>query len=231
MSHEKIILSSEGLDATAENYDEFDLEINHEDHGDKLVQKNILKGTISEYQLHAARYLLLKFHKKNDRSGGISFRTSLACLSPEPEHNRVVVWKWLYFAVFIGTLAALSFYLAETQVTYTIYLLVAGAITSTISIICLLVFVYLMRDEYIFCSRHGNATLFVIENRKPDKETFDHFFTNLKQHIEKAQQNIPISDSLVIELKMCRYLRDKQVLNEESYTGARTEIFKNEQYK
>jgi hypothetical protein len=231
MSHEKIVISSAGLDTTADNYDEFDIEINPEDLGDKLVQTNILKGTISEYQLHPPGFLLLKSHKKNDRSGGASYRVSLAYLDPEPVHNRVVIWKWLYFALFIAVLAGLSFYLAQTQATDTIYFLVAGSIASTTSVIFLLIFVYLIRDEYIFRSRYGNARIFKIENRKPDKETFDHFFSNLNHFIHKAQHHISVSDRLVSELKMCRYLRDKNILNEETYTRARTAIFKHEQYK
>lgn len=109
--------------------------------------------------------------------------------------------------------------------------MVAGSITLTASIICLLIFIYLVRDEYIFKSRYGNARLFLIENKKPTKETFDHFFTILKQSIDKAQKHMSVSDSLVDELKMCRHLRDKGIIDDETYTTARTAIFRHEQYK
>ena len=231
MSLEKIVMSSAGLEASVDNYDEFDLDINPDNLGEQLVQKNNLKGTIKEYRLYASRYLLLSFRKTSKRSQQISYPASLACLDPEPEHNRTLVWKWLLTALLIGILACLSFYLADSQADHSIYYIVAGSMTLTASIICLLIFIYLMRDEYIFRGRYGKVRLFLIENNKPDKETFEVFFSNLQQQIHNAQKNIPVSDSLVSELKMCRYLRDHQIINEETYNTARTAIFRHEQYK
>jgi hypothetical protein len=231
MAHEKIILSSAGLDTTVDNYEEFDLEINSDKLGDRLVQKNKLKGTVREYQLYASRYLLLNFHKNNNKSRERSCRINLACLSPEPEHNRIFVWKWLNIALIATVLAGLSIYQANFQTANSLYFMIAGTIMFTISIICLLMFVYLMRDEYIFRSRFGKAILFLIENKKPGKESFQCFFRNLKQNIHLAQKHISVSDSLISELKMCRYLRDKRIIDDEAYTTARTAIFEHEQYK
>jgi hypothetical protein len=231
MAHEEIIISGAGVEAPTDNYEEFDQAINSDKLGGKLVQKNTLKGTVREYQLYASIYLLLSFYKKKKRSQGISYRVNLTCLNSEPEHNRIFIWEWLFVALGTGALAGLSLYLAKSQAVKLIYCMVAGSITLTASLICLLIFIYLMRDEYIFKSRYGNARLFLIENKKPTKETFNHFFTILKQNIDKAQKHMSVSGSLVDELKMCRYLRDKGIIDDETYTTARTAIFRHEQYK
>lgn len=231
MVHEEIIISGAVFDAPTDNYEELDQVIDSDKLGGKLVQKNTLKGTVREYQLYASRYLLLGFYKNKKKSREISYRANLACLNSEPEHNRIFVWEWLFAALGTGALAGLSLYLAKSQAVKLIYCMVAGSITLTASLICLLIFIYLMRDEYIFKSRYGNARLFLIENKKPTKETFNHFFRTLKQSINKAQKHMSVSDSLVGELKMCRHLRDNFIIDDETYTTVRTEIFKHEQYK
>ncbi len=88
-----------------------------------------------------------------------------------------------------------------------------------------------MRNEFIFKSHFGNARLFLIENKKPDHASFEKFFMKLQQSIVKSKKNISVSDRLLGELKMCRRLRDEGVIDDESYTIARTAIFKHEQYK
>ncbi len=88
-----------------------------------------------------------------------------------------------------------------------------------------------MRDEYVFKSQFGGAKIFLIENKKPEQSTFDSFYIQLQQSIEKAKVGISVSDRLVGELKMCRRLRDENIINDDAYTVARTAIFKHEQYK
>ena len=112
-----------------------------------------------------------------------------------------------------------------------IYCLLAGTIAVTISLISSLIFVYLMRDDFIFKSRFGDARLFLIENKKPSQQEFDQYFIILQQAIDKARANTPVSDRLVGELKLCRRLRDEGIIDDEAYTIARTAIFKHKQYK
>jgi len=88
-----------------------------------------------------------------------------------------------------------------------------------------------MRNEYIFKSHFGGARLFLIENKKPDQKKFDSFFISLQQAIYKSKARISVSDRLVGELKMCRRLRDEGIIDDKTYTVARTAIFKHEQYK
>jgi len=227
---EEVIFTSAVYDVHADNYEEFDQEIDPGKLGEKLVQTNTLKGTRREYQLYGGNHLLLNSVER-ERAKEKHFRVNLACITSEPEHNKVIVWKWLYAALGAGVLAALGVYLGISETVKPVYSLVAGTITVTASLICALIFVYLMRDEFIFKSRYGSAKLFLMENKKPSQQEFDRYFISLQQAIERAQSKIPVSDRLVDELKMCRRLRDEGIIDDEAYTIARTAIFKHEQYK
>jgi hypothetical protein len=227
---EEVIFTSAVYDVHADNYEEFDQEIDPTKLGEKLVQTNTLKGTRREYQLYGGNHLLLNSVER-ERAKEKHFRVNLACITSEPEHNKVIVWKWLYAALGAGVLAALGIYLGISETVKPVYSLVAATVTVTASLICALIFVYLMRDEFIFKSRYGSAKLFLMENKKPSQQEFDRYFISLQQAIKRAQSKIPVSDRLVDELKMCRRLRDEGIIDDEAYTIARTAIFKHEQYK
>ncbi|MBT8120705.1 MAG: hypothetical protein KJN89_13410 [Gammaproteobacteria bacterium] len=227
---EEVIIGSAVYDVPADNYEEFDQEIDPTKLGEKLVQSNTLKGTHRQYQLYGSNYLLLNF-RENKRAKEKQFRINLAWLSSEPEHNRVIVWKWLYSALGAAALAALFVYLSVSEILAPVYGMIAGSITIAATLICTLIFVYLMRDEFIFKSRYGDARLFLLENKKPSQQRFDRYFISLQQAIEKAQSDISVPDRLVGELKMCRRLRDEGIIDDETYTKTRTAVFKHEQYK
>lgn len=227
---EEVIIANTALDAHADNYEEFDQDIDPEKLGNKLLQTNILKGTVREYQFYAAQHLLLNFVEKK-RAGEKKFRVNLAWLSSEPEHNKIVIWKWLYRALAAGLFAGLFLILALTEVLKLEYCIVAGTISLTTALILSLIFIYQMRDEYIFKSYFGDAKIFLIENKKPAQQEFDNYFINLQQAIDRAQAKISVADRLLGELKMCRRLKDEGIIDDESYTHARTAIFKHEQYK
>ena len=227
---EEVIIGDAVDDVPADNYEEFDQEIDPGKLGEKLVQTNTLKGTRRQYQLYASNYLLLDFSEKK-RAKEKKFCVNLAWLSSEPERNKVIVWKWLYAALGAAALAALFVYLSVAEILVPEYGMIAGSITIAVTLICALIFVYLMRDEFIFKSRYGDARLFLIDNKKPSQQEFDRYFICLQQAIDRARANIPVSDRLVGELKMCRRLRDEGIIDDEAYTIARTAIFRHEQYK
>lgn len=230
MENEVVIISDTAFDVPADNYDEFDHEIDPARLGKKLRQENPHKGSIREYQFYAEKHLLLNFvEKKNARAK--YFRVNLACLSSEPERNMIIKWNWLYAAMAAGALSGLSLFLAITKNVRLEYCAIAGGITLTAALIFFLIFIYLMRDEFIFKSRFGDARLFLIENKKPDQQSFDNFFISLQQAIDKAQSNMSVTERLIDELRMCRRLRDEGIIDDETYTVARTAIFKHEQYK
>ena len=226
----EVILANAMLDVPLDNYEEFNPEIDPAKLGEKLIQKNTLKGTCREYQLYAPNYLLLNFVEK-ERAKEKKFHVNIAWLSSEPEHNKVIVWKWLYWAFAAFAISGLCLYLGISETLKLEYCLVAGTVTVTAALVCSLIFVYLMRNEFIFKSRYGNAKLFLIENKSPSQQEFDLYFIKLQQAIDKAQTQISVSDRLVGELKMCRRLRDEGIINDEAYTIARTAIFKHNQYK
>jgi len=230
MLSEEVIIADTAFDVPTDNYEEFDQEIDPAKLGNKLIQTNTLKGTVREYQKYASRHLLLNFiEKKNAKAK--KFRVNLAWLSSEPEHNKVIVWKWLYGALAAGTLTGLCIFLAIKQIVDLEYCILAGTISLTTALICALIFIYLMRDEYIFKGHFGNAKLFLIDNKKPNQSTFDSFFISLQQTIDKTKTDISVSDRLVGELKMCRRLKDEGIIDDQAYTIARTAIFKHKQYK
>lgn len=227
---EEVIIANAVLGGHTDNYEEFDQDIDPEKLGKKLIQTNILKGTVRKYQLYAARHLLLDFVEKKNAAKK-QFRVDLAWLSSEPEHHKIVIWKWLYRALAAGALAGLFLIFAMTEIIEIKYCIGAGTIALTTGLILFLIFIYQMRDEYIFKSYFGNAKLFLIENKKPAQQEFDSYFVNLQQTIDRAQANISVADRLLGELKMCRRLKDEGIIDDKTYTDARTAIFKHEQYK
>ena len=229
---EEVIIANAVLGNHTDNYEEFDQDIDPEKLGEKLIQTNTLKGTYREYQLYTPRHLLLSFvEKKKAKTKEKNFRVDLAWLSSEPDHHKIVVWKWLYRALAAGALAGLFLVFAMTEIIEIKYCIVAGTIALTTGLILFLIFIYQMRDEYIFKSYFGNAKLFLIENKKPAQQEFDSYFVNLQQTIDRAQANISVADRLLGELKMCRRLKDEGIIDDKTYTDARTAIFKHEQYK
>jgi len=227
---EEVIITSDALDVPTDNYEEFDQEIDPSKLGSKLTQIDRLKGTCREYQRYANNYILLNFLEKKNTAKK-SYRLNLAWLSSEPTHNKVIVWQWLILAILTALLTAVSFYAMTEKLFNPDYCLIAGIITLAATLIFLLIFVNCMRDEYIFNSYFGDAKLFLIENKKPDQQSFDSFFITLQRTIEQTQSALSISERLIGELKMCRRLRDEGIINDEAYTIARTTIFKHKQYK
>jgi len=198
--------------------------------GNKLVQANALKGTVREFQFYSASHLLLSLAKKK-KAEAKNFRVDLAWLSSEPVHNKIIVWKWLFGALISAALTGMFIFLAINETVKLEYSAVAGTASLTATLIFSLIFIYQMRNEYIFKSHFGGARLFLIENNKPDQAKFDKFFISLQQAIDKSKAKISVSDRLVGELKMCRRLRDEGIINDKTYTIARTVIFKHEKYK
>lgn len=230
-NNEIVIESSEfSIDVSPDNYEEFDQELDPAKFGAKLVQENTLKGTLREYQLYAFQHLLLNLR---DRKKAVpkKYRINLTYTSPEPEHNKIVVWNWLYGALAATALLGLFIFLGVKEILSVEYSLIGSAITLTAAVICSLIFVYLMRDEYIFKSQFGGIQLFLIDNLKPSQKEFEPFFVGLQHAIEKSQSGVSVADRLVDELKMCRRLKDEGIIDEETYTTARTAIFKHKQYK
>jgi len=227
---EEVIITSDVLDVPTDNYEEFDQEIDPSKMGDKLTQINRLKGTCREYQRYANNYLFLNFIEKKNKAEK-NYRINLAWLSSEPTHNKVIIWKWMVFTLLAALLSVGSFYLMIEKTFNPDYCLIAGIISLSATLIFILIFMYCIRDEYIFNSYFGNTKLFLIENKRPDQQSFDNFFITLQRSIEQTQSALSISDRLIGELKMCRRLRDEGVINDEAYTTVRTAIFKHKQYK
>jgi hypothetical protein len=227
---EEVIIASDALDVPADNYEEFDLEIDSNRLGDKLIQENSFRGTHRQFQFYAKNYLFLSIFESK-KSSEKNYRVNLPLLSSEPIHNKVIVWKWLLFTLLTALLTGCSIFLAIEKIINPDYCLMAGIITSSLTFIFFLAFIYYMRDEYIFESYFGKARLFLIENKKPTQQTFDDFFINLQQTIDTTQSMLSISDRLVAELKMCRRLRDEGIISDIIYTRVRTTIFEHQQYK
>ena len=227
-SENEVIISGIPLDVPSDNYEEFDQKIDPAKLGNKLVQQNTLKGTEREFQSYSDTHLLLKVKSKKKQQ---DYRVNLAWLSPQPKHNKVIIWKWLYFSLAAAALTGLFIFLAVQEILKLEYSAVAGTVSLTASLILGLIFIYKIQDEFIFTSNFSKIGLFLIENKKPSQEEFDGFFINLQQGIERAKKNIPVTDRLVGELKMCRRLRDEGIIDDEAYTTARTAIFKHRQYQ
>ncbi len=230
MLSEEVIISDSLFDVPADNYEEFDQEINPALLGNKLAQSNPLKGSIRQYQFYGSHYLLLNFIDKKNAIRK-KYHVNLAWLSAEPEHHKLIVWKWLNAALAAATVFGVCLYLGLTQTMKPEYCIIGGTLSLTAALVSALIFIYQLRDEYIFKSCFGDARLLLIENRKPDQASFDAFFIELQQRIDRAQANIPVASRLVGELKMCRRLRDEGIIDDEIYTLARTAIFKHKQYK
>ncbi len=161
---DEVIIASAAYDVPADNYEEFDQEIDAKKLGDTLLQRNTLKGTVRELQFYSDSYLLLSIVKKKNAKAE-KFRVNLACLSSEPIHQKIIVWKWLFAALLAAALSGLFIFFAIDETIRPIYSIVASTISLTASLILSLIFIYQMRNEYIFISQFGGASLFLIENK------------------------------------------------------------------
>ncbi len=230
MEDEEVIISDTAFDVPTDNYDELEEDIRPEKLGDKLLQINSQKGITKEFQFYDDKYLLISILKKNN-SKAVKFHVSLSTIKAEPEHNKTIIWKWLYLAVACFTSSIFITYLTLNDLLRIEYSIAAGSIMLTSTVIFILLFLYYIKDEYLFKGNYSGAHLFSIENKKPEQQDFDKFFICLQQHIDRAQASLSIASRLVEELKMCRRLRDKGIINEDAYTIARTAIFKHDQYR
>ena len=229
MVEQVIIESAGGFDATSDNYEEFDHELDPARFGKKLSNSNVLKGSYNELQLYDTTHLFIRSREKK-HAPEKSYRVNLAWCSSEPEHFRLVIWKWLYISIIFLVLLALDAVLGINEVMPTMMAVYAGIPLLTLSLIFLLVFFYCQRDEYIFKSHYGDTPLFMIENRKPNQGQFDQFFIELQQDIDRLQSRAPVRQKLVGELQMCRRLKDEGIIPEQAYTSVRSKIFKHEEY-
>lgn len=228
--NDEVIISNTAFDVPVDNYEEFDQEIDSAKLGKKLIQKNTLKGIVRKFQFYSNNHLMLNIVKKK-KSEQQKFQINLAWLCAEPVHIKIIVWRWLSGSLLSAAALGLVVLLTTNGTMSMQYSIVGSVLSLTASVIFLLIFIYHMRDEYVFKSQFGGAKIFLIENKKPEQSTFDSFYIQLQQSIEKAKVGISVSDRLVGELKMCRRLRDENIINDDAYTVARTAIFKHEQYK
>lgn len=226
----EIIMESTVMDVSADNYDEFDHELVPEKLGKKLVQENRLKRTMREYQIYGPTHLLLNFIEKKKKAP-INYRVNLTYLTSKPEHLTVTVMEWLYGAIAAGVMTILLIVFAIYGFITIGNSFIAGSVTLSITLICVFIFVYLKRDEYIFRGAFGGLPLFFLENSKPDQLTFDSFLVDFQQIIGKQHSKMSVMDRLVGELKMCRRLKDEGIIDDDAYTSARTAIFKHKEYK
>jgi len=227
--NEEVVISSAGLDLSADNYEEFDAELDPARFGDRLSQGNVLRGSVNDLQIYDTQHLLVS-SRDNKHAEQKDYRLNLAWCDAEPQRQRIVAWKWLYLSLGFLSLFLLDLGLAISEIIDDTLALYAGAPLLTVAIIFLLIFVYCLRDRFIFCSRYGGTPLFLVENGKPSQSDFDRFFINLQQNIEQLQAKIPVRDQLVGELQMCRRLKDEGIIPEQAYTSARSKIFKHEEY-
>ena len=229
MVEQVIIESAAGFDATSDNYEEFDHELDPAKFGKKLSNSNVLRGSYNELQIYDTTHLFISNREKK-HSPEKSYRVNLAWCSSEPEHFRLVTWKWLYISISFLVLLMLDIVLGIMEVLPTMWAIYAGIPLLTLSIIFLLIFFYCLRDEYIFSSHYGGAPLFMIENRKPNQAEFDQFFIELQQDIDRLQTRATVKQKLVGELQMCRRLKDEGIISEQAYTGVRSRIFRHDEY-
>ncbi len=227
-ANEEVIVANAALGFGDDNYDEFDAELNPAKLGESLLQVNSLKAVNHRFQLYDGKHLLIDVeHKKKRRQ----FRVDLALLNAEPVHHRVIEWKWLAISLAGICILVLAIFLVVRQLLGVEIGIALGVVGLGDALLFFAIFLYRMQDDYIFHSRFGGARLFVMENKKPDLRQFEDFLGMLEQRIHKLWRNITIEAALISELKMCRRLRDTQIINEASYTRARTAIFRHERYK
>ena len=227
---DEVIIGGTVSDVSADNYEEFDNELDPGKLGKRLVQKNSRTGSSRTFQFYSGQNLLLDLIEKKGAAEK-KYQIDLAWISAEPLHNRIVIWKWLALAIISAISAGVFFYLGTVQSIPSEVGNIAATIALTLSVIFILSFIYCIRDEYIFRSCFGGANIFLMENKKPDIQTFDSFYLQLQQVIDKSHRELSISDRLIGEMKMCRRLRDEGIIDDASYTRARTAIFSHKEYR
>lgn len=123
------------------------------------------------------------------RPGNLQYQFNVAFLDATPRRFSGVAWRWLYAAVGLAVLSAISWGLSwyssiplqhQSWLPVSVLLLVATVITG-------MMFVYKTHFTVTFYSIHGGAPLLELAAHSPGRPEVELFVQNLQRQIEAAR--------------------------------------------
>jgi len=202
-------------------------QVNHE-----FLQESKLKGEAREFTIFNDIQCYQSIQRKH--GGKYKFRANLTYLDPKPRRDFILADNWLITTAISAILSFLLVYLlwfSQINLDRSI-LTIATSLFISFSLIAFLVTLLKTRDRILFYSKFGRAPVLELMNRKPDRESFKQFLDLLSSHIIKAQHSAGLSptDSLIMELKELRRLKDETVVPESLYEQAKKKILQNKAF-
>ena len=202
-------------------------QINHE-----FVQENKLKGEEREFTIFNDGQCYQSVRLKH--GGKYKFRANLTYLNAKPRRSFELAEGWLITTAIASILCFLLVYLrwfSQIQMNNQL-LTVALSLSISFSLIAFMVGLLKSRDRIMFYSKFGQVPVLELINHKPDRESFKQFIDHLSSYIIKAQHAADLSptESLVMELKELRRLKDETVIAESQYEQAKKKILQNKAF-
>jgi len=215
---------------TPENYEEFDKKLDPRQLSPEFVQQNRLKGTYHKYEIYRQHYLFQSVKRYRDKVC-TNYRVNLSWLDPKPVIVQKVAWKWVSSALATAIWASVLFYIAYFSQVAINHVDSAAILMSAMTVISLCMFFYRNEHKLVFNSYLSNVPLIELDYNRPDKASFDAFVRDIRTGIYAGWQDKDIQQMLVGEMRELRRLRDADILTEETYLRARTEIFNHREYQ
>ncbi len=150
-----------------------------------LKQRHLLFGS-REFVIKAPESLLVREH-----SLGRLHETQipLSVLDPSPTYSSSFSLKWLFHALFVGTLTSFVFYWALVKDMLALYIL-AGILLGTTLVLVYRFFLYTTR-LVIFRHLHTRENFLYIWQNRPRRKKVQEFVQTLTLLIQEQQQGKP----------------------------------------
>lgn len=222
--------SADQVVMSADNYEDFDQQLDPKLLRPAFIQESWLKGSFQKHEIYRQKYLFQTIRRYREKEFK-QYRINLSWLDPKPEVIQTVAWRWVSSALATAIWAALLFYLAYFTELKIDHLDSAAILMSTITVISLCLFIYRNENKLVFNTYLSDVPLITIDCNRPDKVAFDAFVHEIRAGIYAGWQNKDIKQMLVGEIRELRRLRDAGVLTEATYVQARTAIFKHREYQ
>ncbi len=219
MENEEILLES-----TRSPVDDID-NVSFENVTQELLQEKILQRRKQFLKIYEDRYIKVERVSKTKKT---SHYTHLMFLSTEPTHEIWTNWCYWHAGVLMLMVSSFLFYAHTNQadILNTAYLLPGSVLFLAGGVIMIILMFYTHKSSVIFSTVHGQAPVLRLIYNNPSQSDFLIFCHYMKLCINQAREKNPhtLTDSLAMELKEHRRLRDEKVISNDEYEAAKIKI-------
>lgn len=215
----------EEITLSSSEFDQFKEESGPTSVTDELSQEIPIKEQLKLFRIFDKKYL--NVNEKSAKSV-TSFFVKLAILDSVPKRKRIIKFVPLLLGLVSVSLSWFIFYLKQSGVPLFQGLYISTAVVLCAAIGAILV-VYVIKESrhvLIFYSQNGRIPIAEILIKKPNKQAFNKFVSELISCINavKARSHYSQTQALAAELSDHRKLRDDGAISSKDYELAKSNI-------